>query len=172
MPRVKQNGLTTARVQERGQARCLRRWWRAVPQGLGWWGAALGVPGQAERSGGSARAGRIPPACPSQTPGRRPREYRQTMRDGVDPAEAKRDRAKVAKGIPTGQGCGPRGVGTAAQRMDPAAYPRMVAIARDSRIPPDRRHGGQRGIGGRCSGRAGADLEQPARDGDTGEATH
>ena len=100
MPKVKQNGLTTARVKSvvkpgvysDGGGLYLkvldggaRRWvfrgrlnGQAVARGLG------GFPGV---SLADARE--------------KAREYRQTMRDGVDPAEAKRDRAKVAKGIPT-----------------------------------------------------------------------
>ena len=100
MPRVKQNGLTTAWVKSMvkpgvyadGGGLYLkvlgsgaRRWMyrgrlngQPVARGLGGF-PAVGLADAREKA----------------------REYRQMVRDGVDPAAAKRDRAKVVKGIPT-----------------------------------------------------------------------
>ena len=100
MPQVKRNGLTTARVKSMvkpgvyadGGGLYLkvlgsgaRRWMyrgrlngQPVARGLGGF-PAVGLADAREKA----------------------REYRQMVRDGVDPAAAKRDRAKAAKGIPT-----------------------------------------------------------------------
>ena len=100
MPRLRQNGLTTAQVKSMVKPGVYadggglyikvldtgaRRWvyrgrlnGKAIGRGLGGF-PAVGLADAREKA----------------------REYRQMVREGVDPAAAKRDRARSAKGIPT-----------------------------------------------------------------------
>jgi integrase len=100
MPRGKQNGLTTARIKSVVKPGVYADggglYLKVVDSGARRWVFRGRLNGQpvARGLGGF-------PAVGLADARERAREYRQMVRDGVDPAAAKRDRAKAVKGIPT-----------------------------------------------------------------------